>query len=73
MPSPKAAVTRAAPSPSPSAGGKAAQASKAKAPASFYRSLATRNPHGVRPEGAAFNPMEGQLMTDLQVSYYSSK
>ena len=66
VPSPQGGVKRTAPAPSPSAGGNGAQGSKAKAPTSFYRSLAKRNPHGVRPEGAAFNPMEGQILTDLQ-------
>jgi hypothetical protein len=51
------------PSPSPSAAGKGA---KAKSPTSFFRSLAKRNPHGVRPEGKIFNPMDSQIMTDLQ-------
>ena len=66
---PKAAPVHAShpsPSPSPSAGGKVLTDHKAKTPTSFFRSLAKRNPHGVREAGGIFNPMDGQILADLQ-------
>lgn len=61
-----AARVHASPAPSPSAGGKFLTDSKAKTPLSFLRSLAQGNPHGVRKVDEMFNPMESQILTDLQ-------